>query len=68
MPPAPDRVAYSITETAQRIGVSRSFLYLEIGRGHIASTKIGRRRVIRIGDAEAYMAAHSAVAGAANSG
>ena len=35
------RVAYSVTEAATILGVSRQFLHLEIRRGRLRSTKIG---------------------------
>ena len=60
-----DRIAYSIAETAQRLGVSRSLLYLELNRGKLASSKIGGRRLIRVVDAENYLAAHTEQAKAA---
>lgn len=53
-----DRIAYSIAETAKRLGVSRSLIYLELNRGKLASVKLGGRRLIRAVDADAYLAAH----------
>jgi excisionase family DNA binding protein len=60
-----DRIAYSIVETAHRLGVSRSFVYLELNRGKLASVKIGGRRLIRTVDADAYLAVHQQLAQAA---
>jgi len=64
-PAVSDRIAYSIAETAHRLGVSRSFLYLELDRGKLASCKIGGRRLVRVADADAYLAAHAEQAKAA---
>lgn len=51
--PAP--LAWSIDETARSIGISRAKLYDEIKAGHLRSIKIGRRRLIPVADAVAYI-------------
>ena len=61
----PDRIAYSIDETAHRLGVSRAFLYLEIDRGKLATVKVGKRRLVRVEDEAAYLTAHRQTARAA---
>lgn len=43
----PDRLAYSVAEAAELIGLSRSGLYLLVRSGEVASFKIGRARRIR---------------------
>jgi excisionase family DNA binding protein len=53
-----DKIAHSIDETAHRIGVSRSFLYLEIKARRLATIKVGKRRLVRVEDETAYLAAH----------
>lgn len=52
------RVAHSIRETAQRLGVSKAFLYLEMQRGRLATIKVGKRRLVRVEDEAAYLAAN----------
>ena len=41
-------LAVSIREAARIVGCSRSTLYLEIKKGNLSITKIGRRTVITI--------------------
>ena len=40
------RLAYSVDEAARLTGLSRDLLYDEMRRGHLASVKVGRRRLI----------------------
>jgi excisionase family DNA binding protein len=40
------RLAYSVDEAARLTGLSRDLLYDEMRRGHLASIKVGRRRLI----------------------
>lgn len=42
-----DRLAYSVDEAAQALGISRARLYELIADGTIPSVKLGRRRLIR---------------------
>lgn len=52
------RIALSIAEAAEATGWSISSLYLAMQRGEIPWCKIGARRMIRVADLEAFMAAH----------
>lgn len=40
------REAYSVAETAERLGISRLSAYLAIQRGEIPSLRIGRRILV----------------------
>ena len=40
------RICLSVAETAAVVGVSQSFVRLEIRRGRLRTTKVGRRRLI----------------------
>jgi len=53
-----DQLAISVREAAHRLGISKSLLYLEIEKGKINSVKLGKRRLIRVVDAEAYLTAN----------
>jgi excisionase family DNA binding protein len=44
--PHDGRLAYSVDEAARLTGLSRDLLYDEMRRGHLASVKVGRRRLI----------------------
>jgi excisionase family DNA binding protein len=44
--PESGRLAYSVDEAARLTGLSRDLLYDEMRRGHLASVKVGRRRLI----------------------
>ena len=44
--PYSGRLAYSVDEAASLTGLSRDLLYDEMRRGHLASIKVGRRRLI----------------------
>jgi len=54
-----NRTAITIDEMAARTGLSRAFLYLEIKAGRLKTLKIGRRRLVRVEDEAAYLAAHA---------
>ncbi len=53
-----DRITHTIDETAQRTGLSRSFLYLEMKRGKLATIKVGKCRRVHVADEAAYLQAH----------
>lgn len=42
--------------------ISRSGWLLIFGRGHVTSTKIGRMRIVRVSDVEAFLAGKGEVA------
>ena len=50
------RVALRVPEAAKSAGVSRAFLYRAISDGSIRSTKLGKMRLIRTVDLEAWVA------------
>ena len=60
-----NRVSFSIDVMAERTGLSRSFLYMELKAVKLATVKIGKRRLVRAEDEAAYLAAHRQAARAA---
>lgn len=60
----PDRhtapLAVSVVEAARTLGVSRSTIY-ELLTGELPSFTIGRRRLVRVSDIEAFLAQRIAV-------
>jgi excisionase family DNA binding protein len=51
------RLAYGVQELAQRLGVSPSFVRLEIERGRLNSIRAGRRLLITQTEIERYLSA-----------
>ena len=47
-PSPPPRMAYSVTEAAAALGVSKTLIYQMIRRGELPSVKIGARRVVPV--------------------
>jgi excisionase family DNA binding protein len=59
---APARLAYSVGEAARVTGLGKTTLYGLIGQGILASSKVGKRRLIRSADLEALITGqHNAV-------
>ncbi len=54
--PAPAKIAYSIKEACQRVGIGRSSAYAEIKAGRLKIVKCGRRTLIRVADLDAWLA------------
>jgi excisionase family DNA binding protein len=52
----PERLAYSVDEAAEVIGVSRDHIYDLLRASRLKSIKSGRRRLIIKGQLEAYLA------------
>jgi excisionase family DNA binding protein len=50
------RMAFRISEAAVLIGVSTAFLRLEIARGNLKATRLGRRIVLTRAELERYLA------------
>jgi excisionase family DNA binding protein len=50
-----DRLAFSVSECAAAIGISRSKLYEEIKEGRIQCVHIGKRTVITVDEAQAFL-------------
>ena len=46
VPQGVGRLAYSVAEAAEALGVSRDAIYDELRAGRLASIKLGRRRII----------------------
>lgn len=51
--------AFSIRQVASRLGVSPSFIRLEITRGALCPTRLGRRVVITARELDRYVAANT---------
>lgn len=61
--PAVVPLALSPAGAAAAIGVSRAFLYEELlGPGKLPSFRVGRRRLIRVADLDAFLSARVAAA------
>jgi excisionase family DNA binding protein len=50
------KLAYSVDEAGEMIGISRRKLYELLLSGQLASVKIGSRRLVRHADLEAFVA------------
>lgn len=50
-----ERISYSIEEASQMLGVSRSFLRLEISRKNLLVKRLGRRVIILKSEIERYL-------------
>src|SRR6266699_2911035 len=50
------RLAFRVTEAAALIGVSAAFVRLELARGNLKATRLGRRIVIMRTELERYLA------------
>ncbi|MBK9668432.1 MAG: helix-turn-helix domain-containing protein [Gammaproteobacteria bacterium] len=50
-----DRLAWSIQELADDLGVCRSAIYSEISRGRLKTSKIGKRRIVTRNQREDYI-------------
>lgn len=51
-----ERLAYTVEETAARLGISRTSAYLACQRGELPSRLIGRRRVVPKAALDTYLA------------
>jgi hypothetical protein len=50
-----DRIAFGLAELARQLGVSTGFLRLEVGRGKLIPTRLGRRMVVTVSEATRYL-------------
>lgn len=50
-----DRIAYSVVEAAEMVGLSRSSLYEQIAAGHLRVVKVGRRTVVPADELRAWL-------------
>ncbi|MBN2447729.1 MAG: helix-turn-helix domain-containing protein [Phycisphaerae bacterium] len=55
-PATPTRLALSIPEAAGTVGVSARTLWSEVRAGRLRSAKVGRRRLVRVQDLDAWLA------------
>ncbi|WP_313473005.1 helix-turn-helix domain-containing protein [Brevundimonas sp.] len=53
--PIPAKLSYGIREAGQALGVSRPTLYRMIGRGELATFKLGSRTLIRRTELDALL-------------
>jgi excisionase family DNA binding protein len=58
------RLAFRVTEAAALIGVSAAFLRLELARGNLTATRLGRRIVLTRVELDRYLASRQTAAGA----
>lgn len=58
------RLGYGISEAAESIGCSPGHIRHLIERGELKSAKVGRRRIVRAEDLQAFLAEKSQVAAA----
>lgn len=56
----PNRIAVSIEEAAEMVGIGRSTLYGKLSAGELPSMKIGKRRLIRVDALNAWVAEQEA--------
>jgi len=54
------RIALGVEEAARAASVSRAFLYRAISSKELSSSLLGRRRVIRVADLDAWIVARRA--------
>jgi excisionase family DNA binding protein len=52
------RLAFKLTDAAALIGVSEAYLRLELTRGNLNATRLGRRIVLTRSELERYLASH----------
>jgi len=50
-----EKLAYSVEEAADAIGISRSLIYDEMNAGRLGYIKVGRRRLITRQQLEAFL-------------
>jgi excisionase family DNA binding protein len=51
----PPRISYSVEDAAEETGIGRSYIYLAIKQGELASLKLGKRRLILRDDLLAWL-------------
>ncbi len=50
-----ERIAFKIDELAKAAGVGRSLVYEELKAGRLKAFKVGRRALVMVQDAEAWL-------------
>jgi excisionase family DNA binding protein len=53
--PPPERIVLTIPEVMDTTGLSREFVYKQVRTRQLRSMKVGRRRLVRIADLEAWL-------------
>lgn len=53
--PTPDKLAYSVAETAEVLGIGRTMVFELIRTKRLPSMKIGHRRLVARADVEAFV-------------
>jgi excisionase family DNA binding protein len=51
-----EKITLSVSEVAERTGISRTYLFGDIKSGKLPSLKVGKLRLIRAQDIPAYLA------------
>lgn len=54
-PTLPPRISLSVEDAAEEAGISRSYIYLAIKAGELATLKLGKRRLIMRDDLIAWL-------------
>lgn len=49
------RIALSVSEAAAAAGISRAFIYRALSSAELPSSLLGRRRIIRVADLDAWI-------------
>lgn len=49
------RIAYSVREVAEQTGLSQPFVRLEIRRGNLRASRVGRRVIILVTSMDAWL-------------
>ena len=49
------RLAYGISEFCEAVGLGKSKIYLEIASGALRARKLGKRTIIEVDDAKAWL-------------
>jgi excisionase family DNA binding protein len=49
------RISYSVEEAAEETGIGRSYIYLAMKHGELASLKLGKRRLIMHDDLVSWL-------------
>jgi excisionase family DNA binding protein len=52
---APPRVAYTVLELAEMLGISRTTAYALVGRGRVKCLRIGRKLLVSAAEVERFI-------------
>ncbi len=59
-PALPVKISYSVEEAVEATGIGRSYIYLALKHGELASLKLGKRRLIMRDDLLTWLASKRA--------